>query len=374
MRDKKRIFIASVLKPTEDSRMFYKFGISLRETNKYEVYILGFSTKKNGKSKNIALYSLFSKNRTNPSRIFASFRLFGHLLKIKPDLVIITTYELIPAVLIGKWFFNFKLIYDIQENYSLNVLFNKTLPNGVNELAASWIKWWEKCAHPYIAHYLFAEQCYHHEFPHLSNATVVENKYSGTLKTGSPISFSSERTIRFLLAGTLTPVFGIAEGMKWFIEFERFFPLQTLHVIGHCPLNHYRKTLETIAKDHPRIAMQLSESPLPFKDLKSAISNADCWLMPYQNLPSLTSKIPTKLYEAIAQRKVAIISTNKTWESIVSRQTAGISVDFQQKEWSKREMEVLYQHHFFTAVADTNMLWSAEAPKLLSIVDSLLDR
>ena len=372
MCDKKRIFIASVLKPTEDSRMYFKFGLSLRETNKYEVYILGFSRKKTGKNQHVHLYSLFSKNRIHPSRLFAPFRLILHLFEKKPAIVILTTYELIPALLISRCFLHFKLIYDVQENYSLNVLSNQTLPPGIRQLAASWIRWWEKRIHPYIDHYLFAEQCYQAEFPHITNYAVVENKFSGMLKTGSPISFSGEKPIRFILAGTLTPVFGIANGMKWFIQFEKYFPNQTLHVIGHCPLNHYRETLEHIAKDHPQISLDLSDNPLPYENIQSAISHASCWLMPYHNLPTLAAKIPTKLYEGIAQRKVVLISTNRGWESILERHTAGIPVDFHKASWSKVEMEKVYQRQFYTALPEAFVLWSTEAHKLLAVVDTLL--
>jgi len=190
MREKIRIIIASVLKPTEDSRMLYKFGFSLRETNKYEVYILGFTKKKYGKINNIHLYSLFSKTRTHPSRVLAPLRLVRLILKIKPDLIILTTYELIPAVIIANFFFKFKLIYDIQENFSLNVLSNQTLLKGLQQVAAGWIRWWEKRIHPHVDHYLLAEQYYRDEFPQLSKFTVVENKYNGTTVQGSPISFS----------------------------------------------------------------------------------------------------------------------------------------------------------------------------------------
>ncbi|HSI78814.1 MAG TPA: hypothetical protein VK957_23170 [Lunatimonas sp.] len=374
MRDKKRIIIASVLKPTEDSRMLYKFGFSLRETNKYEVYILGFSEKKYRKINNIRLYSRLSKSRSHPSRVLAPLRLIRHIFKIKPDVVILTTYELAPAVIFTKRFLKFKLIYDIQENFSLNVLSNETLPKGLQRLAVGWIRSWERRVDPYVDNYLFAEQCYQEEFPHVSKATVVENKYNGPSLHGDPISFDPEDTIHFILAGTLTEVYGIAEGMKWFIQFNTHFPPQTLHVIGHCPMKLYRKNLEAIAKGIPQINLELSDTPLPFERIQEAISKADCWLMPYQLLPSIAPKMPTKLYEGIARRKVVLITKNPVWDKLVLTHSAGLSIDFHKGAWTKSEMESLYGHTFYTAKPDGAVRWSGEASKLLTVIESLIGK
>jgi len=374
MPDKKRIIIASVLKPTEDSRMLFKFGFSLRETNKYEVYILGFSEKKYRKINSIRLHSLFSKGRTHPSRILAPLRLIKHIFKIKPDLIILTTYELIPAVLLTSLFLKFKLIYDIQENFSLNVLTNDTLPKTFQHVAAEWIRWWEKQVHPYVDHYLMAEQCYRNEFPQLSSVTVVENKYHDTAVRGNPFSFSPKQPIRFILAGTITPVYGILEGMKWFIQYNTHYPQQSLHIIGHCPLKSYKEKLEAMAKDIPEIRLELSETPIPFAEIHQAISKAECWLMPYQLLPSIATKMPTKLYEGIARRKVILITENPIWESLLINYSAGKSIDFQKATWAKAEMESLYRQAFYTEVPDEAVLWSSEAPKLLAVIESLLKK
>lgn len=353
--------------------MLHKFGISLRETNKYEVYVLGFSKKKYGKINNIHLFSIFSKFRTHPSRILAPLRLVRHIFKIKPDLVIITTYELVPAVIFAKPYFKFKLVYDLQENFSFNVLSNQTLPIRVQLFAAGWIRWWEKRVDPYVDHYLFAEHCYLNEFPHLSNATVVENKYNGAIMAQEDsISFGRERTIHFVLAGTLTQVYGITEGLNWFIKFNTHFPHQTLHVIGHCPLKQYRQKLEAIAEGIPQIKLELSDTPIPFDRIQEAINKANCWLMPYQLTPSIATKMPTKLYEGIAQRKVVLITKNPVWESMLARHSAGLSIDFNKEAWTKSEMESLYTHIFFTSQPDVSVHWPEEARKLLSVVESLI--
>ena len=370
-RGKKRIFIASVLKPTEDSRSFYKFGLSLRETNKYDVYILGFSKKIKAKKNNILLLSLFSKNRTHLSRIAAPLKLIRHILTEKPELVIITTYELAPAILFCKRFLSFKLIYDVQENYSLNVLTNQTLPRWLGKIAARWIRWWEAQLHPQVDHYFFAEQCYQHEFPHISRFTVVENKYSGDLTSGPSLRFTPQKPVQFILAGTLTPAYGIVEGINWFTAFDNHYIGQKLLIIGYCPLSDYRKTLEKAAAGHPRITLKVDSVPLPFEEISSAVAQADCWLMPYQTLPSLTAKIPTKLYEAIALRKVVLLPGNPNWIPILETYHAGLAVDFLQGSFSKEELSALYRNSFFSQPVGSGVFWSSEVPKLLAVVESL---
>lgn len=46
MDDKIKILIASVLKPADDVRSYSKIGQSLAQTNKYEVNIIGFDSKR----------------------------------------------------------------------------------------------------------------------------------------------------------------------------------------------------------------------------------------------------------------------------------------------------------------------------------------
>src|SRR5690606_7251183 len=135
--------------------------------------------------------------------------------------VIVSTYELLPMALLGKTLLGFRLIYDLQENYSQNILFNESVPRAFRSILASWIRIIEITAHRYIDHYFFAEQIYRSQFPYIRNYTVLENKYAGPPPAGrKPLSPHPE----FIISGTITPVYGIEKAIYWFLALQKHYP------------------------------------------------------------------------------------------------------------------------------------------------------
>src|SRR5690606_37631719 len=102
--NKYRIVIASVLKPVTEPRAFSKLALSMRETNKYHINIIGFCAKKSQNLKGIRLTPIFCRHRTHIYRAVAPFRFLREIFAYKPNLVIVTTYELLPMALLGKVF------------------------------------------------------------------------------------------------------------------------------------------------------------------------------------------------------------------------------------------------------------------------------
>src|SRR5690606_42149493 len=96
---KARIVIASVLKPVTEPRAYHKLALSLRETNKYRINIIGFCSKKKPDLEDLRFTSVFCRPRTHPSRILAPFRFIREVFRYRPELVIVTTYELLPMAL-----------------------------------------------------------------------------------------------------------------------------------------------------------------------------------------------------------------------------------------------------------------------------------
>ena len=137
MRKKIPIILASILKPVNDSRMLFKLGFSLCETNKYHLNIIGFSSKKKPKIKNIHFIDIFSKKRTHPYRLLVPFKFFFHLVRIKPRMVVVGTYELLPVAVLGKWLLSYRLLYDVQENYLWNLEYNQTLSGTAKKLGTA---------------------------------------------------------------------------------------------------------------------------------------------------------------------------------------------------------------------------------------------
>jgi hypothetical protein len=369
-----QIVIASVLKPLKDPRLYYRFAISMRETNKYLINIIGFSIKKETDEKNIKFHSVFWKNRNHPSRAIVSLRLIKKLFTVKPKLVIITTFELLPLTVIGKWLLGYTLVYDIRENYILNLDQNKTLKGWKKDLSKVLVRLIESCSNPFIDHYFFAEKVYQKEFPKIKNFTVLQNKYFGHLQDTKPVKLEGKRELRFLISGTLTEVYGIVEGIKWFQTILTHFPQASLTILGHTPMKEYGEKLLRISTDQKSIHLQISENPLPYSDILMAYQEVDIVLLPYHQIPSISQKIPSKLYESIALGIPCLFQNNPIWDSVCAEYPAGNGIDFLDLENAKSNFDKFLPTIFFENKPGEEVLWKSDEALFLTIIQQLTNR
>lgn len=368
---KRNIAICSVLKPLRDSRGFYKLAISLRETNKYRINIIGFLEKNTPKEENIEFTEIFSQHRLHPSRLLAPWKVLQQWRKFKPELIIISTWELLIIARIYKRFQPCKIIYDVQENYSLNIKYNKSLPSPLRKLAQWWVQSVEKFSKPSIDHYLLAEACYLEELAHFRPATLIENKYNGVIKPGERKKLRQEN-LHFLISGTLSPAYGTTDAIRWFVDLVKDYPQAKLSIIGHSPLASYSLEMEELCRGQSQITSHISPFPVPKASIEQAILRANVLLLPYHIYPSIAAKIPTKLYEALANNKPVVLSKNPVWESIIDAYPAGIAVDFSSKNTHKASIEKLLSTRFFDHPVGSEVSWDSEGKKLISLVEKLL--
>src|SRR5690606_8100328 len=149
---KKTLVIASVLKPVNDTRLFEKFGLSISQTNKYEVNIIGFCSKKLQYFPSIHFHPLFNFPRNSWKRLLSSWKYYKTLLKLKPDIIIVTTSELLLVTVVYKILFGAEIYYDIQENYYRNIRFTDTYLQLLRLPLATFVRGIEYLTSPFIEH------------------------------------------------------------------------------------------------------------------------------------------------------------------------------------------------------------------------------
>src|SRR5690606_5152498 len=369
--NKTRIVIASVLKPVTEPRAFSKLALSLRETNKYRINIIGFCSKKSQTVDDIGFTAIFCRKRTHISRLFASLKFLRVLFQDTPAVVIVTTYELLPAALLGKAMLRFKLVYDMQENYAQNILLNHSTPNILRRLLAGIVRGVERTAHPWVDHYFFAEQVYARQFQHINKFSVIENKFT------PPFPLSLLDTVipvppHFVISGTITPVYGIEKAVLWFLALQEHLPEATLTIIGHVPLEAFRKKLIAWAALHHNIYLQISTHPIDYHLILNAVQQAAVVLMPYELVESIRYKIPSKLYESVALRKPLIISENPSWSQIVDYYPAGISIDFTKTDNAVIDFQTLQVRRLYRISPGPEVQWEGEAGKLVRVLEDLV--
>jgi len=369
-----QIVIASVLKPLKDPRAYYRFAFSMRETNKYLINIIGFSIKKESDEKNIKFHSVFWKNRNDLSRTIAGWRFLRRIFKIKPKLVIITTFELLPAAVLGKLFLGYALVYDVQENYVLNLSQNNTMSGWKKEFSKSLTSLVESCSKPFIDHYFFAEEVYREEFPRIKNHTVLQNKYFGHTEVVKPIELHAKKELRFLISGTLTEVYGILEGIEWFKSIQTTYPEATLTLTGHVPMESFQQKLTKSTADQSSIHLHFSDTPLPYFAILKAYQETDIVLLPYNQIPSIIPKIPSKMYESIALGKPCLYQNNPKWEALCSVYPAGKGIDFRDLIHSEQHLDSFLKTPFFVNKPGEEVLWKSDENNFLDKIRQLTEK
>ncbi len=364
------ILIASSLKPTRDSRAWGKLGISLRETNKYALNIIGFSTKKHEKINGVNFYSSYAKAGSKLSRLLAILRFTQILFQVRPKLVICCTYEFLPVASFFKKKIGFKLLYDVQENYQANLQLNPSLSFSQIQRASKLIQRMENVNG--IDLYLLAEDSYQNEMSEKQPFLVLENKFHGEILPIPPINLKEKKSFSFLISGTITPAFGILEGLEWFLKILEKYPNSTLKIIGQVTISSIQNQLEITAKKSSKILLETSSFPVSHQTILKAYRGIDFCLLPYRDHPAIREKMPTKLFEAAAMGVPVLVSKNPKWEYFLKSFMGGFPIDFSNPKLAIPQFEQAIQQTYFATAPGQDILWSSQETYFRQTIESLL--
>lgn len=364
------VLIASTLKPVLDVRAFGKLAFSLGETNTYRVFIIGFSAKRPISIPGFRFFSSMSHFDSRVDRILAQVRFGFRLIKVRPKILICCSYEYLPLASFLKPFLEYKLIYDVQENYDANLDLNPALSPKSKSRLSRLIRKAESVDG--IDLYLLAEKCYQSEMPEKHPFLILENKFKGEILSKGPFSFQTKKEIRFCITGTITPAFGVGDAICWFEEIQKKYPDTKLEIMGHCPIESFRNQLREKAETNSRISVKISQNPIAHEDMIEALKRSDFALLPYQNHPSISHKMPTKLFECAALGIPVLISPNPIWINFLAPFQGGVAIDFLKHSTAIEQFEAALTHTFFISTPSENVLWKTESIDLQKAVQNLL--
>lgn len=364
------VLIASTLKPLRDVRAFEKLAFSLGETNTYELNIIGFSPKKPKSAAGIRFSSSVRHFDSRLDRILAQGRFLKCLLQVRPKILVCCTYELLPIASFFKSFLGYRLVYDVQENYRANLDLNPALSYLAKQRAGKLIERAESVSG--IDLFLLAEKCYAREMPDKRPFLILENKFRGKIRSSKPLKLLGKKSFRFCISGTITPAFGTLDALFWFREILKSYPESRLEVIGHCPVESLWVELTQYSREIPQLVLSIDRTPVSHDDLIAALERADFALLPYQNHPAISSKMPTKLFECAALGIPVLISANPIWEKFLSEFDGGFSVDFLDPSKAADQLQEALDQTFFTTLPPKSILWTTEAAHLEQAFQKLL--
>ena len=137
---KRRIVLASILKPVNDTRMTDKMARSLAAVGSYDVHVIGFPAVGVESTSNITFHALLTFGRISLGRVAARWKVLKITLRLKPEVLIVNTHELLIVGIANRILFGTRFIYDIQENYGQNIRLTRTFPRGVRLLLAAAVR------------------------------------------------------------------------------------------------------------------------------------------------------------------------------------------------------------------------------------------
>jgi glycosyltransferase involved in cell wall biosynthesis len=378
----KKIVIASVLKPVDDVRMYEKFTQTLVENtdNQYEIHIIGALSTQSQAIKpppSVYFHTIAHFHRLQFHRWLLGIYFLQKILQIRPNLFIITTPELLVAALLSKIRLGIPIIYDVQENYFRNILYQPTYSLVFRIPLALGVRFLEYLSRMWVDFYFLAEKNYEKEFSFSKNKSkIIENKYKADKqsffkKTSKNIDYQSVLT--FLYTGTISPTYGTLKAIHFIKKLKKYFPNSQLLIKGYCSNPQYRQLLEKSAEGCGFITLAISEIPIHHQEIIEAFTGADIALLPYLPNKSTENCIPAKLYEYIAHLLPMIMQKNPLWEEVCSPTHAALFIDFENFD-AELLGELMVRFPFYKDSKTDFVWWESESQKLKQVIEQIIDK
>ncbi|MEK6479532.1 hypothetical protein WJR50_18450 [Catalinimonas sp. 4WD22] len=368
--------IASILKPVDDTRMYEKIGLSLQQTNRYAVNIIGFESKNLPKHSEIAFHPAFSFSNKSWKRLFATLKLLKYLYKIYPKLIITTTFEVLIAAVIFKITNrskDIKIVYDVQENYALNFLTNRK-KNIAVKLIFKLIRWIEKISQRFISLNILAEKFYTKEISFISNHTlVIPNAFKVIHYEEESIaplpSIFLEKRPKIIFNGTISEIYGIEQSLEFATALHDFLPELLLIIVGHVTNTKLLNKLLNYAKSKSYIYTFVSKNPLPHNQILDLVRIADFGIVAHQPVESIKNCFPTRIYEYMALQKPFFLQKHPYWTNYCDPWNCSINLDFNDFDAEKIAMQL--DKPFYPSGTPDDIFWEKYEALLIQEIDKV---
>jgi hypothetical protein len=369
-RQRKRIVIASILKPVDDTRMFEKMGVSLANSNEFEVTIIGYPTTQRITSGQIQIVALKRFKRLSIERWFASFRVLQILFKVKPEVLIINTHELLIVAFLFRILFGGKILYDIQENYFRNLMHTSAFPTGIRQILALWIRLKEKLLVPFFQGSFLAEKGYEKEMDFFGQKyVVVENKVivpSHFVRTSK-----TKNAINLVFTGTLAESTGVFQAIGLAKVLHELDTTIHLKLIGYCAQPSVMEKIKYAIYNCAYIQFIGGDYLIPHNQIMDAIHEADFGIVCYPSSVHTENSIPTKLYEYLGLQLPILLQNHPPWIDLCIPYRAAVIVDFDRPNPSRILSDM--KDPFYTT-PPRNVSWKSEEQKMLEAIRAIIHK
>lgn len=355
---KRRVILASVLKPVDDTRMLEKIGTTLVKDG-FEVVIIGFPSPTQNAEAGIKIIPLPSFRRLSFKRLIIPWIIYRKINQLKPEIVIINTPELLFITILGKLFSRRKIVYDVLENYYRNIRYMPTYPPVIRFVLAHVVRLTEISFTPFIDQFFLAEKGYIHELKFVRQPLVLENKLPKKIADKYPVNHAPYYKLFF--SGTLAPTTGVFEAISLSKSLHALNPDYSLTIIGYAAKPDVLRKIRQEIAEAPFIRLMGGDHLVPHDQILEGISQAGTGIIIYPNNAGTENSIPTKLYEYLALKLPVIISHTDSSIKLVERYNAGIVATPQINAATLNEQ---LASSTFTFDYGAGIFWEEDAKKL----------
>lgn len=364
-----------------------KFATTLSSRPQVQVHIAGRGAAGQSAAQvapGIFQHAIFNGSRLSLGRLAAQWRYWHLLQQLKPAVIIVHAPELLPITMLwqrlgrGR-----KFLYDIRENYALNVSTQRVYQGFTRRWLAAGLRWVETQAARRASGLILAEASYAEELPFLQElpaerVVILENKYqpaTGEVLQPQPKQLPPPtEPLRLLYSGTISELNGVWEAIALAKELHAAWPGGAqLTIIGFCQQPALLQQLqETVAQNPTWLTLIGGAEMVPHSRIVAAISHSHLGLLPYRPHPSTERCRPTKLFEYLAHGLPVISSPNALWMAMLRMHGAGLQVDFTQLIDGPALVAQLQAGSFYPHGTPASALWATEGKKLWLLLDAII--
>lgn len=272
---KRRIVLASILKPVDDTRMSEKLAASLAKLEGFEVFVIGYPSQTKTGNNSVVRMPLKLFTRISIGRLLAPLAVLRKCIQVKPKLLIVNTHELLMLSIVNRILFGTKIVYDIQENYARNILHTTAFAWPLRPLLAGWVRLKETLLTPIFHGVLLAEKCYENELPFVrSKSLVLENK------AVVPANFRRQPPadkIKLVFTGTLAETTGVFQAIRLAKNLHSLNPKVELEIIGYCAVPSTLQKIRSAIAGYTFIGLTGGDQLIPHDQILEAIRTARDW-------------------------------------------------------------------------------------------------
>lgn len=306
----------SVLNPVRHTRIFGKLARTQVKLG-YRVSILAQGEVGELESKSVELIPTGIFGRMSRRRWLAPFWLMPKAAELKADAYVIHTPELLWRASWLKRKTGAAILYDVHENYALNIRHGAHWPTGVRRLMSRAFSFWEnRMVHRWVDGVSFAERVYAGQLGwEGSNWVVLENRAQKD-EVISDVSLPQQPYL--LYCGTLAEAWGLFESIDLW---EKWYPISPIQLViaGHSQQMELLRRLHGRIRQSPyseEVTLIGGEDYVPHQDITRLIDHCEAGLALYHDLPQIRGKIPTRFFEFMQAGRPLIFSDQPAWKQL----------------------------------------------------------